>query len=106
SEVAAAAGGGVVAVPSRRRPRLEVLGQRMSVFVAPGLADQLGADDLAVGGDEGAVGLVAEGEAADAPHRERIDDAGKDEQRDGDAERGEELAAHVSAPPVRRAAGR
>ena len=106
SEVAAAAGGGVVAVPSRRRSRLEVPGQRMSVFVVPGLADQLGADDLAVGGDEGAVGLVVERDPADAPHRERIDDAGEDEQRDGDAEGGEELAAHVSAPPVRRAVGR
>ena len=40
------------------------------------LADDLGADDLAVDLDQGAVGLVVEGDLADAEHDERVGHAG------------------------------
>ena len=40
------------------------------------LADQFGADDLAVCVDQAAIGLVREDELGDAGHAERVDEAG------------------------------
>src|SRR5437763_44336 len=85
---------------------LEVLGQRAAVRVAPLLPDERRADGPPAGGDEGAVGLAREGDAADRPDRQRVDETGHDQQRNDHTNGGEKLATHVSAPPALPAAGR
>ena len=55
--------------------------------------------DLAVDLDDRPVGLVAEGDLADPPHREREDAAEQHDQADGDEQAGEQLAAQHQCTP-------
>ena len=85
------------------RAGLEVLGQRVALLVEEALADERGADDLAVGVlTKRAVGPVVEGALADGPDGQRVDDAGEHGEDDG----GSRTAVRswrrmISAPPGR-----
>jgi len=64
------------------------------------LADQLRSDDPPVALDQRAVGLVAEGELADAPHDGRIDAAGDDQQGQRHADRNDDVRFHRDSPCI------
>ena len=77
AEVGGRGGQRVVAVTSRGRPALEVLR-----LAREGLADQRGADDLAVAVDQGTVGLPGEHHLGDAGDREGVGEPEDDGQDD------------------------
>ncbi len=67
----------------------------MKIAVAgKGLADQCGADHLAVSFDQAAIRLMREDALGDAGHRQRVDEAGEDGEGDDQGDRGTKLAKH------------
>ncbi len=65
------------------------------------LADQRGADDLAVLLDQAALRLVGEDHAGDAGHRQRIGQAGDQRQRDDEDDRRADFLQHGLSPQAR-----
>ena len=65
------------------------------VFAGEVLADQGGADDLAVTLDQAAVGLVGEDRLGEAGHGEGIGEAGQDGHADDHRDGGADLLEHV-----------
>ena len=71
---------------------MEVLGG------AEGLADERGADHLAVALDERAVGLVGEQGLGHAGHGQRVEEAAEHGEHEHHAEGGDELSSHHFTP--------
>jgi len=66
----------------------EVGDEVVALALGERLAEQLGADHVAVVGDEGPVGLVVEQPLRDAGHGERVGDSEQDGEHQQDADRG------------------
>src|ERR1019366_1456077 len=103
AEVGGAAGRRVVSRPGRRGPALEVLWVRFDDGVAFGvlgrlavlqdgtgepLPDEGGPDGLGAALDEGAVGVVAEGDLGEAGHGQRVGQAEDDCEQQQSPQRG------------------
>ena len=74
----------------------------MKIFVVGEiLADQLGADHLAVLLDQAAIGLMRKDELRNAGHAERVDEAGDDGHHDDHHDGRADLAEHMGDPQAR-----
>ena len=72
-------------------PGLEVLHQRVALGVHELLAQQAGADHVALVADQGAVGLVVEGPLGHPEHDHRVDDPGEHGEEQQAAQRSDVL---------------